>query len=53
MAWRIECERKAEKELNRIDKQQAKRILKYLFNRLATKKDQRMLGVALRYNLQG
>lgn len=53
MAWKIEFEQEAEKELARIDRQQAKRILKYLFERIATPEDPRRFGKALRFNLFG
>ena len=36
MAWKVEFEQEAEKELSRLDKQHAKRILNYLFERIAT-----------------
>ena len=44
MPWKVEFEREAEKELNRIDRQQAKRILKYLFERIASSDDPRRCG---------
>ena len=53
MAWKIEFEQEAEKELARIDRQQAKQILKYLFERIATPEDPHRFGEALRFNLSG
>ena len=41
MAWKVEFQKDAEKELARIDRQQAKRILRYLFERIATEEDPR------------
>jgi mRNA interferase RelE/StbE len=43
MAWTVEFDPQAEKELDRLDSQQAKRILKYLFERIATDEDPRFL----------
>lgn len=53
MAWRVEFESQAEKELGRLDPQYAKRILKYLFERIATDEDPRRFGDPLRSNLAG
>ena len=53
MPWKVEFEREAEKELNRIDQQHAKRILKYLFERIASPDDPRRFGEALKQNLSG
>jgi mRNA interferase RelE/StbE len=53
MAWTVEFDPQAEKELDRLDSQQAKRILKYLFERIATDKDPRRFGDPLRSNLAG
>jgi mRNA interferase RelE/StbE len=53
MAWKIEFEQEAEKELARIDRQQAKRVLKYLFERIAMPEDPRRFGEALKFNLSG
>jgi mRNA interferase RelE/StbE len=47
MAWRIEFERTAERELNKLDAQTARRILKFLSERLAPSSDPRRLGEAL------
>ena len=53
MIWRVEFDSQAEKELDRLDPQQAKRILKYLFDRIATDEDPRRFGDPLRSNLAG
>jgi len=53
MAWTVEFDPQAEKELDRLDSQQVKRILKYLFERIATDKDPRRFGDPLRSNLAG
>jgi mRNA interferase RelE/StbE len=47
MAWKIEFDRHAKRELDRLDPQQARRILKFLHTRLAPAKDPRGLGEAL------
>jgi len=43
MVWKIEFEQEAEKEFAHIDRQQAKRILKYLFERIATSENLRRI----------
>ena len=48
MAWKIELDPLAEKELNKLDKQIAKRILSFLFNRLALSENPRCVGAALK-----
>ncbi len=47
MAWKIELDPLAAKELSKLDKQIAKRLLSFLFNRLAVIDDVRTLGAAL------
>jgi mRNA interferase RelE/StbE len=47
MAWQIEFERAAERELRELDAQTARRILKFLSERLASSTDPRRLGEAL------
>ncbi len=47
MAWKIELDPLADKELKKLDKQIAKRILNFLFSRLATLDDPRTLGSSL------
>ena len=53
MTWRVEFDSQAEKELDRLDPQHAKRILKYLFERIATDENPRRFGDPLRSNLAG
>lgn len=53
MLWKVEFQREAVKELDQIDKQDAKRILKYLFERIAGMEDPCRFGKALKYNLSG
>ncbi len=48
MAWAIELDPAAFKELSRLDKQIQQRILRYLRERLAGEKDPRRFGKALR-----
>ncbi|MCG6117081.1 MAG: type II toxin-antitoxin system RelE/ParE family toxin [Aquimonas sp.] len=48
MAWRIEFDALAERELDRIDPQNARRILAFLHGRLARLEDPRSLGEALK-----
>ena len=47
MAWRIEFEQSAQRELNKLDPQTARRILRFLSERLAPSDDPRRLGEAL------
>jgi len=48
MAWRIEFERSAERELARLDPTARTRILRFLAERIATAPDPRQLGAALK-----
>lgn len=48
MAWIIELDPNAEKELNKLDSQDAKRILRFLFDRVANLDDPRSIGEALK-----
>ena len=48
MAWKIELDRKAEKELDRLDPQVARRILHFLHRRIAPLDDPRSIGEALK-----
>ena len=48
MAWKIELDPLAEKELDKLDPQIARRILSFLHQRLAIQVDPRMLGEALK-----
>lgn len=47
MAWLIEFERDAEREIRKLDKQVARRILKFLRERVAALDDPRSIGEAL------
>ena len=47
MVWKIEIEASAGKELDKLDFQQAKRILRFLFDRVAHLEDPRSIGEAL------
>ena len=47
MVWKIEFDRDAQKELNKLDPQIARRIFNFLNQRLATLNDPRALGDAL------
>lgn len=53
MAWRIEFEEAAKKELARLDRQTQTRILKYLRERVAPSENPRSFGESLRSNLAG
>lgn len=53
MAWTVEFQKDAEKELGKLDRQQAKRILRYLYKRIATDEDPRRFGDGLKSNLTG
>ena len=48
MAWIIELDPAAEKELDKLERQQAKRILEFLFARVTHLKDPRSIGEALK-----
>ncbi len=48
MAWRIEFDAAARKELERLDRQVARRILGFLRERLALANDPQSLGQALK-----
>lgn len=47
MAWRIELTAGATKQLEKLDRQDARRIVAFLRERLATHEDPRTLGKAL------
>lgn len=53
MAWHVEIEEDAERELQRLGKAAAGRITKYLRGRLATTEDPRRFGHPLRGHLHG
>ncbi|CAJ6510915.1 RelE protein [Burkholderia pseudomallei] len=48
MAWRIEIDPGAEKELDKLGREAAKRILRFLFDRVAKLDDPRSIGEALK-----
>ena len=48
MAWRIEFERSAERELARLDREVARRILRFLRDRVSPLDDPRAIGEALK-----
>jgi mRNA interferase RelE/StbE len=48
MKWIIEFDPSAVKELDKLDPQQAKRILRFLFDRVAHLDDPRSIGEALK-----
>jgi mRNA interferase RelE/StbE len=48
MAWKVEFDPTAAKELNKLDSQIVKRILKFLYERVARLDDPRSIGEALR-----
>jgi mRNA interferase RelE/StbE len=45
--WKIELDAKADKDLDRLDRQVAKRILSFLYDRVAISENPRVLGEAL------
>jgi mRNA interferase RelE/StbE len=51
MAWKIEFERAAQKELEKLDKPIARRILKFLHQRVGKLDDPRKIGQRLQGNL--
>ena len=48
MAWKIELDRAAARELGKLDQQAARRILAFLHGRVATLDDPRSIGEALK-----
>ena len=48
MAWKVELDQAAERELDKIDPQAARRILSFLFDRVAKLDDPRSIGEALK-----
>ncbi len=51
MAWKIEFERAAQKELDNLDKPVARRILKFLYHRVGKLDDPAKIGQRLRGDL--
>ena len=48
MAWRVEFDPAAERELGKLDQQSARRILAFLHGRVAVLEDPRSIGEALK-----
>lgn len=48
MAWRVELDSSAERELDKLDPQHARRILSFLHGRVAMLDDPRSIGEALK-----
>lgn len=53
MVWQIEFDSEAEDDLNKIDREIQRRILRYLREKIATEKDPRRFGAPLRRELSG
>lgn len=53
MAWLVEFDPRAEKELAALDTQAQREVIRYLRERIATENDPRRFGKALRGGLQG
>ena len=53
MAWIVQFDAAADRDLKKIDQQQKRRILKYLKKKIATKKDPRRFGDPLQKKLSG
>ncbi len=48
MVWRVELDPAADRELNKLDSQIARRILSFLYDRVAVLDDPRSIGEALK-----
>ena len=48
MAWKVELDKAAEHELDKLDPQVARRILSFLFDRVAKLDDPRSIGESLK-----
>lgn len=48
MAWKIEIDRDAKRDLDKIDRQEGRRILKFLYERVANLGNPRCIGEALK-----
>ncbi len=48
MAWKIEIDRDAKRDLDKIDRQEGRRILKFLYERVACLENPRSIGEALK-----
>ncbi|MFA7347829.1 MAG: hypothetical protein WCZ86_08730 [Desulfurivibrionaceae bacterium] len=53
MAWKVEFDSAAERDLDQLDPQHARKILTFLAERIAKDEDPRRFGAPLRSNLAG
>ena len=53
MAWKVELDEAAEHELDKLDPQVARRILSFLFDRVAKLDDPRSIGESLKVSKLG
>ena len=53
MAWQIEFDESAKKELAKLDRQVARRLIEFLKNRVLNQRDPRSVGQALRGSTLG
>jgi mRNA interferase RelE/StbE len=53
MAWKIELEPAAERDLDKLDPQNARRILAFLHSRMAVLDDPRSIGESLKGSMLG
>lgn len=53
MAWKVELSAEADRELKKLDAQHARRILKFLHERVANLDDPRAIGEALQSSALG
>ncbi len=53
MGWRVEFDRAAERDLDKLDPQIAKRLLMFLYHRVAASDDPRSLGEPLKGSTLG
>ena len=53
MTWIVELDPNAEKELDKLDRQQVKRILQFLFDRVAHLDNPRSIGEPLKWSRLG
>jgi len=53
LAWRVELDERAIKDLRRLDRPVAQLILRYLHERVAAAEDPRQFGKALTGNMRG
>jgi len=53
LAWQVEFDPRAEKEIASLDKQSQREVIRYLRDRITTDDDPRRFGKALRGGLNG